>query len=262
MGKKKGGLMGTDYGAMFFGVLGPIVIIGCSLVMPMRFAKPNMEISWPNRWYYILQATDMGTSPSAKYKFLKLEICMRFDQAQQTFGNPAGMLMGKFMTDGPLASITSLAPICDVKAACREHMATRCIWYEYLYFDGMCFFGANMMAFAQNALTIIIIVILRKREYRWYAMMISISACGMSLGGLCYWIMDSHYYLKDMQTQTVWPYAPFNGSGSKVVLGGIFLEMLAVGCNFLSSRPESENKDPMAGFAGGPMPMGGMPPPS
>merc|ERR1719158_2480103 len=117
----------------------------------MRMAKAMMEISWPNRWYYVLDATDMGQSRSAKYKMLKLEICQRFDMAQQTFGNPAGMLMGKFMSDGPLASVTALVPTCDMKAPCREHLSTRCIWYEYLYFMGSASSGRTPWPSARTA---------------------------------------------------------------------------------------------------------------
>jgi hypothetical protein len=259
MGKKSKGLGGSDYGAMMFGLLGPVTILGAALLMPMRMAKPMMEINWPNRWYYVLDATDMGNSRGAKYKMLKLELCQRFDMAQQTFGNPAGMLMGKFMSDGPLSSVTALVPTCDMKAPCREHLSTRCIWYEYLYFDGLCFFLANGMALAQNCLVVVIILILRKKEYKWYAMMIAISAMCMSCGVLTYWLMDTHLFLKDMQTQTVWPYAPFNGSGSKVVLGGIFLEFLCVVACFLSSRPDAPEPEMMPGMMG--PPMGGMPPP-
>lgn len=259
MGKKSKGLGGADYGAMLFGILGPVTILAAALLMPLRMAKPMTEINWPNRWYYVLDATDAGNSRGAKYKMLKLELCQRFDMAQQTFGNPAGMLLGKFMESGPLKSVTALVPSCDMKAACREHLSTRCIWYEYLYFDGLCFFLANGMALAQNSLVVIIILILRKKEYKWYAMMIAISAMCMSCGVLVYWIMDSHLFLKDMATQTVWPYAPFNGSGSKVVFGGIFLEFLCVVACFLSSRPDAPEPEMMPGMMG--PPMGGMPPP-
>lgn len=260
MGKSKGGLKGVDYGAMCCGLLGPMIILGAATMMPLRMAKPMLEVSWPNRWYYALDATDMSQARGAKYKMLKLELCQRFDMAQQTFGNPTGMLMSKFLSDGPFSEVTALVPLCDAKAPCREHLSTRCIWYEYMYFDGLCLLGANAMALCQMILVTIIILILRKKEYKWYAMMIALSAMCMSGASIMYWVMDSHYFLKDMATQTVWPYAPFNGSGSKVLMGGVVVEFFSVACCWLGSRPEKEAPEQIPGMMPG-MPMGGMPAP-
>jgi len=261
MGKSKNAMGMSDYVTIGFGILGCLICCGASVAAPYRKAKPIGELDWPmERWYYIRAATDKGGAPIAQYKMLKLEICQRFDIAQMTFGNPQGRLASKMLTSGPFGAIGGALPLCDIKPACREQLSIRCIWYDYLTFDSMAVMGSYAFAMMQFCLAGVIIIILRKREYRFYSMCIAAFGCWMSFSATAYWAYESNAYLVDMARETVWPYAPFNGSGAKICCFGLFLQFLAAVAAWNATREPSAPSGYGYGAMGGYPPMGGMPP--
>merc|ERR1719352_1712324 len=70
-------------------------------------------------------------TPSVTWKYMKTEMCKRFESAQLKYGTATGTLISSVM------SATITLPICDVQPACRQNMADRCTQYGRMVWNGM-----------------------------------------------------------------------------------------------------------------------------
>merc|ERR1719160_1884245 len=114
---------------------------------PYRAADPITSLNWPSRKYYVKLTTDKGMTPSVTWKYMKTEMCKRFEAAQLKYGTATGNLISSVM------SSTITLPICDVQPACRQNMADRCTQYDRMVWNGvvliiMCFLCLTMYGLA------------------------------------------------------------------------------------------------------------------
>merc|ERR1719201_462473 len=106
-----------DY--LFFGIgLGSVFayFIGIGFLQ-IRQAPAIGTLYWPLRKYYLRKVSDKAMQPSVTWKYLKFEMCKRFEVAQAKYGSPTGAVIGDTMS-GVGKSLGTGMPLCDPIAAC------------------------------------------------------------------------------------------------------------------------------------------------
>jgi len=236
-------LSGWDYMLLGFGIMGGIAAVGATFVGYYLKGAPSGVINWPERKYYVKKVTDKSMAPSANWKMLKLEICQKYDQAQQKFGNPAMTgAMGLFSAATGGLSV----PMCDVKAACREHLSNRCIGYGYQVFDGMLLHATQFVGLCCFGCAGMCLMVSSKPAWKFNAACCAALGFLIAAGGFGFWMYDTMSTMKLMSTETIWPAPKPYGSGFFANAGGVALMLLGTLAGFVGAIPESKNEeDPM-----------------
>jgi len=240
MGKhhhKKG--FGTcDYMLLGLGGLGAMMACAATFGGDYLRARPCATINWPMRKYYVQKITDKSMIPSANWKMLKMEMCQKYDQAQQKYGNPlmtAGM--------GMFSAMGGMIPKCDVKPACREHLSTRCINYGYQVLDGMILHGTQFLALCLFGCAGMCLMVSAKPAWKTNAAVCASLAFLMSSGGCAYWLVDSMMMQHEFAKDTIWPHPKPQGGGFYANSMGCVMMLIAALCGFAGAMPESKVED-------------------
>lgn len=239
-----------DYLLMVGGCLGGMIALGSTFVGPYLRGAPAGTINWPERKYYVKKVTDKSMIPSANWKMLKLEICQKYDMAQQKFGNPAAQAaMAAF---GAVTGGMSV-PMCDVKAACREHLSNRCVEYGYMVFNGMLLHGTQFLGLCCFGCAGMCLMVSSKLAWKFNAACCGALGVFFAGGGFGFWLFDSGRMMKALSKDTVWPLPKPYGAGFGGNAFGLVLMTVGTLCGFIGAQPESKPAeddmmgDPMMG---------------
>jgi hypothetical protein len=195
---------------------------------PYRVAAPATSINWPERKYYIRLTSDKGMSPSVEWKYMKLEMCKKFEAAQLKYGTPTGNILSS-----ALDSTISL-PICDVKPDCRQNMADRCTQYDRMVWNGLVLLIMVLLCGALYGLGLVLMFLSGKVTAKRNAWSMGVAGAIVQTAAIAYWIFDSDRFVKQMQKLTVWPYPKLYGWGFYTHAGGLFSIYLSVVFGFIS----------------------------
>merc|ERR1740138_272015 len=104
-------------------------------------------------------------TPSVTWKYMKTEMCKRFEAAQLKYGTATGTLISSVM------SATVTLPICDVQSACRQNMADRCTQYDRMVWNGMVLLIMVLLCTALNGLALVLMMMSSKvkaKKNAWF----------------------------------------------------------------------------------------------
>lgn len=209
------GWNGCDYAFMGLGIIGSFSCLFATIQGPYREAAPAIKINWPERKYYIKVTTDKGMTPSVEWKYMKLEMCKKFEAAQLKYGNPAGNVISSVLDS------TISIPMCDVKPDCRQNMADRCTQYDRMVFNGLLLQIMCLLCGALYALGVLLMMLSSKVSAKKNAWILGVVGALFQTGAFAFWIFDSDRFVKKMQTLTYWPYPALVGWGVWTHAAGI-----------------------------------------
>lgn len=217
-----------DYIFIVFGCLGSMMCLLATVQGPYRLAAPATAINWPERKYYISVTTDKGMSPSVTWKYMKMEMCKKFEAAQLKYGTPTGNILSSAL------DATISLPICDVKPDCRQNMADRCTQYDRMVWNGLVLLIMVLLSGFLFGLALILMMLSGKVKAKKNAWTMGVMGTVVQTVALAYWIFDSDRFVKKMQALTVWPYPALNGWGVWTHFGGLTCIYCSVVMGFMS----------------------------
>jgi len=255
-----------DYIFFFLAICG----IGAYFVgvtfLQIRQANAIGSLYWPMRKYYLKKVSDKAMQPSVTWKYLKFEMCKRFEVAQAKYGTPMGQVVGTTMTG--MADLVGVGmPLCDPIAACRENIMHRCLQYDLMAYTSLAVMVMNLLGVIFWLCAFVLLMFSAKPASRFKAAFIASFGVLIFVGGLIFYEIYWNKMDKALRGGMVWPsaglYGPGWWCGSLALLAQVAAIVLMILAAFFAKAAELVDSayDALTGPAAGPgtYPDGGMP---
>lgn len=233
-----------DMMGLFLGVAGTSVMLFSGATgQKFREAPSDIDLLWPARDYMMTGPTDIMMHQKYTWKMMKYMSCQAYKMGVDKYGSPEGQaaLMAMQMMAGGESPFLE----CAGKAQCRSSLSTRCMYYDYQWWDYLIFCGFMPLALGCWGAGGVILLLCGKKKYRVFVGLCWIFACFWCNMLLCYYCYDSDDMLNAMGSGTPYPYARLYGVGWFVSLGGSVGAYFGycAGCCTMLPEPDSDETD-------------------
>jgi hypothetical protein len=247
------GLAITSVGAYFIGVG----------FLQIRQANAIPSLYWPLRKYYLKKVSDKAMQPSVTWKYLKFEMCKRFEVAQAKYASPVGAVIGDTMSGMGKALGTGM-PLCDPIAACRENLMHRCLQYDLMAYTSLAVMIMNLVGVILWLCGASMLMFSCKPKVRFTCAFTCMFGSLVFFGGLIFYEIYWNKMDKALRGGMVWPSAGLYGPGWWTAALSGLAQVAAIAIMILAAffaKAAELVDDMMAPSAMGPgtMPDGGMP---
>lgn len=204
----------------------------------IRRSVGEPQLMFPERKYYMngMSNKNLDVIPWKMYKDVA---CNFYDDAQMKYGGPEGQMVSIV---GALSVLGQIYP-CPMMEVCRITLMQRCYYYDQIEFALECYLFAGSVAGFFYVCTAFLLIVARKKKYRVYTSILGAVGTVCFTIAMAWWEIITDETLGALESIAPFPFAPYDGCGEMLLVGGTCMMWLGCYCGCCGMLPERQPED-------------------